>query len=61
MNETLVAAIEHLGAEGIQAIQLYLVLDYTALMVIVGLVTWGVRVVWRWWVKETSSNKSSWE
>ncbi len=47
MNEKLAIVLTELGADGIQAFYVYLALEYIGLFTILGLITWGVRTVWK--------------
>lgn len=46
MNERLAIALENLGVDGINALYVYLALDYGSLWIVIGLSTWGIRTVW---------------
>lgn len=46
-EEKLMMLLEKLGAEGISAFYVYLALDYVSIWLLIGLITWGVRTVWK--------------
>lgn len=46
MNEKLAIVLEKLGAEGIDAFYVYLVLEYATFWLMIGLSVWGTRTVW---------------
>ena len=46
MDDKLLVMLENLGAEGIDAFYVYLVLDYGSLWILIGLFIWGARTVW---------------
>jgi len=47
MDDKLAIALETLGADGINALYIYLTLKYVSLWVIIGLFVWAARVVWK--------------
>ena len=49
MEEQLISLIKTLGVEGLHALYLYLILDYGSLLIFLGLCTWGIRVVWKYY------------
>ena len=46
MDEKLIAVIEKLGVEGINAFYAYMFFDYASVWALIALVAWGVRTVW---------------
>ena len=58
MEEKIIAILENLGAQGIELVRLYLILDYSTGMVIFGLCAWGIRSFWKYAkVKESMNNE----
>lgn len=46
MDERLAVVLEELGVRGIEAFYVYLALDYLTLWTLIGLMVWGVRILW---------------
>lgn len=46
-SESVLLLIESLGDDAKLAFIIYLALDYASLWVLFGLVTWGVRTLWK--------------
>jgi hypothetical protein len=47
MSEEMLKMLEVLGDDAKSAFIIYLVFDYGSLWLLIGLVTWGVRTVWK--------------
>lgn len=50
-NERLVEILAQLGDDGLTAFYVWLAVEYISLWALLGLLTWGCRVVWKF-VKE---------
>ena len=46
MDEKLTVVIKELGSSGIDAFYTYMILDYATAWLLIGLVAWGIQVVW---------------
>ena len=51
MDKELIKLIEKIGVDGIEAIYVYLFLDYASVWLTIGMCTWGVRTMWKHYIK----------
>lgn len=57
-TQELIAAINSMGSNGLTAFIIYQVIDFIQLAGIVGLMTWGIRTVWKVIKKEIEGDNN---